>query len=429
MKPAYSRLVIGSWACYDFANSPFTTLVLTFVYATYFTQMIASDPITGTVLWSRAIALSALIVAVFSPIFGAFSDRLGYRKIWLIFFTVMCAAATAGLYGILPGQVIAALILVVIANTSYEFSMVFYNAFLPDIVPMERIGRVSGYGWGLGYLGGLLALIFVLIALIQPDIPWFGLTKVEGENIRATNIVVAIWLVIFSVPFLLWVPEKKPRISHRQLNVENTMSQLQATFREILKFPEVCRFLIARFIFNNGLVTIFIFGGIYASESFGFTLQEVLIFGIALNIAAGFGAFSMGYLDDVFGGKNIIIISLVGLMLAAALAVLTESKALLWVAGIVIGIFSGPNQSASRSLMARLVPSESQAQFFGFYAFSGKFTAFLGPLVLGVLTQWTGSQRWGLSVVVVMFFLGMLIMFPLNEQEGMARVERIKGLE
>ncbi len=429
MKPAYSRLVIGSWACYDFANSPFTTLVLTFVYATYFTQMIASDPITGTVLWSRAIALSALIVAVFSPIFGALSDRLGYRKIWLIFFTVMCAAATAGLYGILPGQVIAALILVVIANTSYEFSMVFYNAFLPDIVPMERIGRVSGYGWGLGYLGGLLALIFVLIALIQPDIPWFGLTKVEGENIRATNIVVAIWLVIFSVPFLLWVPEKKPRISHRQLNVENTMSQLQATFREILKFPEVCRFLIARFIFNNGLVTIFIFGGIYASESFGFTLQEVLIFGIALNIAAGFGAFSMGYLDDVFGGKNIIIISLVGLMLAAALAVLTESKALLWVAGIVIGIFSGPNQSASRSLMARLVPSESQAQFFGFYAFSGKFTAFLGPLVLGVLTQWTGSQRWGLSVVVVMFFFGMLIMFPLNEQEGMARVERIKGLE
>jgi UMF1 family MFS transporter len=368
-------------------------------------------------------------VAVFSPIFGALSDRLGYRKIWLMFFTVMCAAATAGLYGILPGQVIAALILVVIANTSYEFSMVFYNAFLPDIVPMERIGRVSGYGWGLGYLGGLLALIFVLIALIQPDIPWFGLTKVEGENIRATNIVVAIWLVIFSVPFLLWVPEKKPRISHRQLNVENTMSQLQATFREILKFPEVCRFLIARFIFNNGLVTIFIFGGIYASESFGFTLQEVLIFGIALNIAAGFGAFSMGYLDDVFGGKNIIIISLVGLMLAAALAVLTESKALLWVAGIVIGIFSGPNQSASRSLMARLVPSESQAQFFGFYAFSGKFTAFLGPLVLGVLTQWTGSQRWGLSVVVVMFFLGMLIMFPLNEQEGMARVERIKGLE
>ena len=429
MKPGYSRLVINSWACYDFANSPFTTLVLTFVYATYFTQTVASDPITGTVLWSRAIAISALIVGVFSPILGAFSDRLGYRKIWLLFFTVMCAAATAGLYGILPGQVIAALILIVIANTAYEFAMVFYNAFLPDIVPVERIGRVSGYGWGLGYLGGLLALIFVLVFLIQPDTPWFGLTKDEGENIRATNIVVAIWLIIFSFPFFLWVPEKKSRISHRGVNLGNTINQLQVTFREILKFPEVCRFLIARFIFNNGLVTIFIFGGIYAAESFGFTLQEVLIFGIVLNIAAGFGAFSMGYLDDVFGGKRTIIISLVGLMLAATLAVLTGSKALLWVAGIVIGIFSGPNQSASRSLMARLVPSESQGQFFGFYAFSGKFTAFLGPLVFGVLTQWTGSQRWGLSVVVVMFFVGMLIMLPLNEQEGMARVERVKGLE
>ena len=171
MKSIRGRLIIGSWACYDFANSPFTTLVLTFVYATYFTQAIATDPITGTVLWSRAIALSALIAGVCSPILGYFVDCLGYRKNWLIFFTVICAAATVGLYGVLPGQVATALILIVIANTAYELAMVFYNAFLPDITPVERIGRISGYGWGLGYLGGLLALIFVLIAFIQPDIP------------------------------------------------------------------------------------------------------------------------------------------------------------------------------------------------------------------------------------------------------------------
>ena len=425
MKSVRSRLMIGSWACYDFANSPFTTLVLTFVYATYFTQAIATDPITGTVLWSRAIALSALIAGVCSPILGFFADRLGYRKNWLIFFTVMCAAATVGLYGVLPGQVTTALILIVIANTAYELAMVFYNAFLPDITPVERIGRISGYGWGLGYLGGLLVLIFVLIAFVQPDVPWFGVTKIDGQNIRVTNVVVAAWLVVFSVPFVLWVPEVKPSISHRKIHFLSSLSQLQITFRRILKFKEVCRFLMARFIFNNGLVTIFLFGGIYAAESFGFTLQEVLIFGIALNVAAGFGAFLMGYLDDLFGGKKTIIISLVGLILAVALAVLTSSKLMLWVSGMVIGVFSGPNQSASRSLMARLVPSDSQAQFFGFYAFSGKFTAFLGPLLFGIVTQWTGSQRWGLSVVLVMLFLGMLIMLPLDEHKGMARVGRV----
>ena len=425
MKSVRSRLMIGSWACYDFANSPFTTLVLTFVYATYFTQAIATDPITGTVLWSRAIALSALIAGVCSPILGFFADRLGYRKNWLIFFTVMCAAATVGLYGVLPGQVTTALILIVIANTAYELAMVFYNAFLPDITPVERIGRISGYGWGLGYLGGLLVLIFVLIAFVQPDVPWFGVTKIDGQNIRATNVVVAAWLVVFSVPFVLWVPEVKPSISHRKIHFLSSLGQLQITFRRILKFKEVCRFLMARFIFNNGLVTIFLFGGIYAAESFGFTLQEVLIFGIALNVTAGFGAFLMGYLDDLFGGKKTIIISLVGLILAVALAVLTSSKLMLWVSGMVIGVFSGPNQSASRSLMARLVPSDSQAQFFGFYAFSGKFTAFLGPLLFGIVTQWTGSQRWGLSVVLVMLFLGMLIMLPLDEHKGMARVGRV----
>jgi UMF1 family MFS transporter len=425
MKSIRGRLMIGSWACYDFANSPFTTLVLTFVYATYFTQAIATDPITGTVLWSRAIALSALIAGVCSPILGYFVDRLGYRKNWLIFFTVICAAATVGLYGVLPGQVATALILIVIANAAYELAMVFYNAFLPDITPIERIGRISGYGWGLGYLGGLVVLVFVLIAFVRPDVPWFGVTKIDGQNIRVTNVVVAAWLVVFSVPFVLWVPEAKPPISHRKIHFLSSLSQLQITFRRILKFKEVCRFLIARFIFNNGLVTIFLFGGIYAAESFGFTLQEVLIFGIALNVAAGFGAFLMGYLDDLFGGKKTIIISLVGLILAVALAVLTSSKLMLWVSGMVIGVFSGPNQSASRSLMARLVPPDSQAQFFGFYAFSGKFTAFLGPLLFGIITQWTGSQRWGLSVVLVMLFMGMLIMLPLDEHKGMERVGRV----
>lgn len=424
MKMERNRLVISSWVCYDFANSPFTTLVLTFVYATYFTQAIASDPITGTVLWSRAIAFSALIVGVCSPVLGAFSDQLGNRKTFLLLSTVVCAASTAGLYGVFPGQVVAAFILVVIANTAYEFGMVFYNAFLIDIAPRNRLGRISGYGWGLGYLGGVLALVLTLVTLIQPDIPWFGLTKDSGQNIRATNILVAIWLIIFTLPFFIWVPKQKIRLKQKKEVFKNTIAELRMTLSEIITLREVTRFLLARFIYNNGLVTIFVFGGIYAAETFDFSLEEVLIFGIVINIAAGSGAFMMGHLDDFWGGKKTVIFSLVGLLVATFIAVIASSKAWLWVAGMIIGIFSGPNQSASRSLMARLAPPCAEAQFFGFYAFLGKFTSFLGPLALGIITQWTGSQRWGVLSILVMFFVGLLIMLPLNEQEGMRRVER-----
>ncbi len=423
-KPVYGQRAIWSWALYDFANSPFTTLVVTFVYATYFTQVIAPDPITGTALWSRAVTITALVVAVCSPVLGALADRGGYRKLFVLIFTLVCVLATAGLYSVLPGQIAAALILVVIANIAYEFGVVFYNAFLPDLVPAERVGRISGYGWGLGYMGGLLALALALVALIQPETPWFGFGTEAGENIRATNLLVAVWFVVFTLPFLFWVHEDKSMVSSSGRVASEAIAQLRTTFVEIRRFKEVVRFLVARFIYNNGLVTVFAFGGIYAAESFGFTLQEVLIFGIVLNVAAGLGALAMGHLDDAIGGKRTIMVSLVGLTAATVLAVLATTKPWLWVAGIVIGIFSGPNQSASRSLMARFVPPESENEFFGFFAFSGKFTAFMGPFLLGLLTQWTGSQRWGVSVVLVMFVIGMLIMIPLDEEEGIARAGR-----
>ena len=423
-KPVYGPRAIWSWAIYDFANSPFTTLVVTFVYATYFTQVIAPDPVTGTVLWSRAVTITALVVAICSPILGALADRGGYRKLFVLFFTLVCVLATAGLYSVLPGQIAAALILVVIANIAYEFGAVFYNAFLPDLAPPERVGRISGYGWGLGYLGGFLALTLALFTLIQPETPWFGFSRETGENIRATNLLVAIWFLIFTFPFLFWVHEDKSMVSSSGRVFKETIAQLRTTFVKIRRFKEVTRFLVARFVYNNGLVTVFAFGGIYAAESFGFTLQEVLIFGIALNVAAGLGALAMGYLDDSIGGKRTIMLSLIGLTAATLLAVVATTKLWLWVAGIVIGIFSGPNQSASRSLMARFVPSESENEFFGFFAFSGKFTAFLGPFLLGLLTQWTGSQRWGISVVLVMFVVGMLILIPLDEESGIARAGR-----
>jgi UMF1 family MFS transporter len=424
-----SKLAIASWALQDFANSPFTTIVVTFIYATYFTKAIAPDEIYGTALWSRAVSITALIVAITSPVLGAIADRGGYRKLFFVITVVVCTLATALLYRALPGQTLFALTVFIVANVAFEASEVFYNAFLPDLAPRERIGFVSGLGWGLGYIGGLLALVVALVALLQPEQPWFGFSRQLGENVRATNLVVAVWFAVFTIPMLLWVHEDKSRITRGGGIVAASFAQLLRTFHELRRHRQTVRFLLARLLFNDGLVTIWAFGGIYAAGTFGFALegvpwtQSLIVFGIVLNLAAGLGAIAMGHLDDVIGGKRTIIISLIGLMVATLLAMMATSITMFWVAGLLIGVFAGPNQSASRSLMARFIPHDMENEFFGFFAFSGKLTAFLGPALLGQLTLWSGSQRVGVSVVIGLFIAGMAVLLTVDEREG-SRVRR-----
>jgi len=415
----YKRTIFA-WSMYDFANQPFTTLVVTFIYGTFFTKIIAENEIIGTALWSRAITITALFVAFLSPIMGALADRGGYRKVFLIFWTWVCVVGTFALYFPLPGQVVAALTCFIIANIGFEMGGVFCNAYLPDIAPREKIGRVSGYGWSFGYAGGLLALALCFILFVQPEVPAFGFSTELGENIRATNLFIAIWFAIFSIPTFLWVKDaKKPQRINKHI-ISSSFSQLKSTLGEIRKYKQMTRFLLARLFYNDGLITIFAFGGIYASGTFGFTFNEIFLFGIVLNITAGLGAFSLGFLDDVLGGKKTIQLSNIGLIVACILAVTTHSKDVFWFSGALIGIFAGPNQSSSRSLMARFIPKEKENEFFGFFAFSGKATAFIGPLSLGVITEVFESQRLGIAVVAVLLALGAILLSRVDEDEGIA---------
>ena len=413
------RKEIWSWCFYDFGNSAFTTLVITFIYSTYFTKAIAENEIDGTYLWSQAIAITAVIVSLLSPILGAIADKGGYRKIFLTLTTYMSIGATALLFFPIKGQILFALILVVIANVNFELGGVFYNAYLPEIVSRKKIGRISGIGWGAGYLGGLLAMLVAMVGFVSPDVPWFGLDIDTDEHIRATNILVAAWFFIFTLPAILYLKEKKVESANRiGIVVLNSIQALKKTFQEIKIYKNTVRFLISRLIYNDGLVTIFAFGAIYASGTFGFTFNEIMIFGIVLNIAAGSGAFLMGYIDDVIGGKLTIQISLIGLMIAVLLAVFANSKLLFWVSGIIVGLFAGPNQSASRSLMGRLTPPDKINEFYGFFAFSGKLTSFLGPMLLGIFTKYFSSQRYGVAVVFIFFFVGFLLMRNVNEPDA-----------
>lgn len=434
-----------AWSMYDFANQPFTVLVVTFIYGTFFTEVIANNKIDGTQMWSHGVSITAIIVALLSPLMGALADRGGYRKVFMFCFTVITIFATSILYFIVPntpGAVFYSLLFFVIANIGFEMGCVFCNAYLPDISHSKNIGRISGYGWSLGYLGGLMALVIAMLFLIEPEIPFFGFGKGEDgayENIRATNLLVAIWFTIFSIPTFLFVKDRKPDTKALLKNAKHTVKGFQTTAKEIKEYPQIIRFLISRLFYNDGLITIFAFGGIYAAGTLEFTFNEIMILGIVLNITAGIGAFLMGFLDDKVGGRMTIKVSLIGLMFATFLAVLApdfrsfmqyffgfdfihdslSSKNIFWFAAILIGVFSGPNQASSRSLMGRFTPESKKNEFFGFYAFSGKATAFIGPLLLGILTAMFESQRIGISIIFFFFLIGFLLIHQVDEEKGM----------
>jgi UMF1 family MFS transporter len=420
-----NRRILFSWVMFDFANSAYTTLVVTFVYSTYFVSAIAPDPVTGTELWSRGVTLTALCVAFFSPILGALADQGGLRKSFLFLSTAVTVTGTAVLFWIEPGQIMGALVWFVVSNIAFEFANVFYNAYLPDITTSKNIGRVSGVGWGAGYIGGLTAMGVALAAFIHPEVPWFGVSTEGGAHVRATCLLVAVWFALFSLPLFLWVPGTRSPVGLKKTGIMKTgVTDLKDTFREIRRYRQIIRLLVARMIYNDGLVTIFAFGGIYAAGTFGFSFQEIMIFGIVLNVAAGTGALIMGVFDDRLGGKTTIQVSNGVLTLAVLMAVLAPDKAMFWAAGILVGFFAGPNQSASRSLLGRFVPEEKENQFYGFFAFSGKLTAFMGPLLLGILTRAFDSQRAGVAVLVLFFIAGGLLLSRVDEQEGKAAARR-----
>lgn len=415
--------IVWSWAIYDWANSAFTTLVVTFIYSTYFTRAMMNDEILASAWWGRAVALSAILTALAAPFLGAAADRGGARKRFLIISTLVCVIATTALAFISPALAngpLIALAIFVVADFSYETGQVFYNSFLPSIASPARIGRVSGWGWSLGYVGGTLLMFVALVGFVS-DAPWFGMTKEAGWNVRATNLLVAGWFLVFSLPMFLLVPGE-PRTGP-SIRIGAAFQELVQTARNIRRYGELFKFLLARLIFNDGLVTIFAFGAIYAQGTFKMDEKEVILFGVALNVTAGLGAFAFGSIDDWLGGKKTILITIVGLAIATALSVWAPTKTWFWVAGMLLGIFVGPNQSASRSLMGRFVPAKHQAEFFGFFAFSGKATAFVGPLLLGYLAVAFNTQRAGIASIILFFIVGGLLLMMVDEKKGIAAAD------
>ena len=401
-----------AWCLYDWANSAFPTVIVTFVFSTYFATAVAADSTRGTEMWSRALVLSGLAIAVLSPIFGAIADHSGRRKPWI----AVCSAVTIIGAGLLwfaaptPDYALYALVVFAVANVAFEVGQVFYNAMLPTIVSPARIGRLSGWGWGLGYMGGLACLVIALLGFVQADPAPFGLDRGAAEHVRSVGPMVAVWFAVFCLPLFLFVPDGARSGIGWLAAVRAGIETLTGTLRRVRQYRDIAWFLVARFFYVDGMNTMFAFGGIYAAGTFGMKVDEVIMFGIGLNVTAGLGAAAFAWIDDRIGAKPTILIALVGLVGVGIPLLLVESKTWFWVLGLPLGIFMGPAQAASRSLMARLAPAEVRTEMFGLFAFSGKATAFLGPGILGAITAATGSQRWGMATVVVFLCVGMTLL-------------------
>jgi UMF1 family MFS transporter len=412
-----SRAAVFAWCLFDWANAAFPTVITTFVFGAYFTQGVAPDATLGTALWGQALGVAGVAVSLASPFLGALADRGGARKPWLATFAAICVLATAALWFVRPRQddVLLALVLVGVASIAFELTMVFYNAMLPDLVPEERIGRVSGWGWGLGYAGGLFCLLLCLYGFVQADPPPFGLDKAAAEHVRAVAPVVALWFALFALPLFLLAPDRSRAEAPLGAILRDGAATLLRTLRDVGRHANIARFLLASLLYLNGLTTLFAFGGIYAAGAFGMGMAEIIRFGIALNVTAGLGAAGFAWIDDWIGPRRTVVAALVGLILAGAAILLVRSVTAFWIASLILGIFLGPAQAAGRSLMARLAPEGMEAEMFGLYALAGKATNFLGPMALGWATLAAGSQRVGMATILLFLGAGLALLLTVRE--------------
>ncbi|CAN5662175.1 MFS transporter [soil metagenome] len=435
-RPPASRRGVFAWMLYDWANQPFYTLVLTFIFAPYFAASVAPGPVAGQAMWGTATAIAGAAVALLAAPLGAVADRTGARKPWVLAFSIPFVVGCIGLWTGVPGMSQPWLVLgfFVLAYVGGEFTLIFTNAMLPDLGPRERIGRISGSGWAVGYLGGLASLVLVLVFLTAAPgsertllglAPAFGLDPAAGEPSRATGPLTALWYAVFALPLFLFTPDAPRRAARGALR--KGLGDLADTLRTIRGKGTLALYLLASLFYRDGLASLFVFGGIFAAGILGWGMFELGIFGIVAAAAGALGAWAGGKADATFGPKPVVTAGILTLIAVSILVLLTGRDTILFIpvpegswapdavfiaAGAVLGAMAGTIQAASRTLLVDQAEGHvASAQAFGLYALSGKATAFVGPAMIAAVTGATGSQRLGISPVIVQFLLGLALLY------------------
>jgi len=405
---------IFNFALYDFANSAFTTIIITFIFATYFATQIAPNPVLGQSYWGWTIGITGFLVAIIGPVVGSFADTKNRIVFFIRCFSLLCILFTSLLWFAKPSQsyLLYTLIIVGVANLFYELSLIFYNSLLKDISTDKNLGKSSGFGFALGYVGGIVILLISIKLFIDTDNLPFGLIKEESQNIRAIALLVSVWFLIFSIPFLFFV------IKESKKRIKKGVSSDFADLKKLLwdkKISVLGKFLIARMLYADGLNAIIVMGGIFAVGVFNLEIKDLLKLSILMNITAFIGAFVGGMANDRYGSKIVIIFSLIGLILSSVAILFTFSVSTFFFLAAINGLFIGPIQSASRVVITSMLNKNNQGKGFGLFATSGKLTSFLGPLLVSTVTFLTSSQRIGFSAAIILLLAGLIILLNIKK--------------
>jgi MFS transporter, UMF1 family len=438
MPPAYNRKEIYSWAFYDFANSAFATTILAVIFNQYFALKIAGGEkgvtilgwhLHGAAFFTFTVSLSLAISAFLAPVLGAIADYTRAKKRMLMFFWALGVTTTSLLYFVGEGTYLRAAFFFILANLGFAAGNVFYNAFLPEICPEEHLGWVSGLGWAVGYIGGGLLLVLNLLMLQFPQVLGFP----KGYfTVQDCFLSVGVWWFLFALPTFLWVRERpSPVITGSQESgnsIRIGFRRILLTFKRIRNFRQLGRFLLAYLCYNEGVETVIIMASIFAAEVVGFKEQELILFFLFIQATAFLGALLVGRLADAWGNKPAILLTLViwliVILWAFFLGFLGDMKKEYWGLGFLAGTVLGGTQSSSRALQGQLTPLSASAEFFGFFGVIGKFSAIFGPLIYGMMIQLTGSLRWGILSLGILFGLGFVLLSGVDLQAGKLEKEK-----
>lgn len=431
-----------AWAWWDWGSAAFNAVVTTFVFSRYIASDLFVDPAivaaaggdieasplkealaanSSVVAW--AIAIAGVLIALIAPIMGQRSDGSGRRKFWMAVNTFLVVITMAAMFFVtpVPEYIWVGAALLAAGNLFFEFASVNYNAMLHQVSTKENMGRISGFGWGMGYVGGIVLLAALMVLFIFPMGGGNGVlgmpTGLEGDglDVRVAVLFSAAWFLVFALPVLFKVPELPADPNRQRVSIAQSYVILGKTIARIGKAsPKTLVFLIASAIFRDGMSTIFTFGAIIAANVFGFSATEVILFAIAANVTAGIGTFVGGWADDKFGPKPVIMVSLIVLIGSGTAVLFVQGKELFWVFGLILTIFVGPVQSASRSFMARITPEGREGEMFGLYATTGRAVSFLGPALTGLFVTITQDTRYGILGIVIVLLAGLLLMLPVN---------------
>ena len=424
LKAKFNKFNIFIWSLFDFANTSYSIIVVTFIYAVYFKDKVAGGEPIGDLYWSIGISISMLISGILAPILGAIADYSAGKKRFLLFFTILSITATSLLYFVQEGMILWGLVLFIIANIGFESGLVFYDSFLPELTTPKSYGRVSGYGFAMGYLGSLVTL-----AIVFPFI--------QADFIRETFPVSALFFLIFAIPLFVFLKDSRRNVKVKTSFINIGFRRVKRTIIHLKDYKNLAIFLLAFFFYIEGVNTTIFFSGNFAKTTLGFTFEELALFFLIVQTTAIIGSILFGILSDSIGPKKSIVISLYIWIFTMLLAFsISDSSSSFvkhfselmnkdvkefqsfsfYIVGLLAGSVMGATQSTSRSLMSKLTPKEKKTEFFGFYSLFGKSSAILGPLVFGLVSFASGSQGWAILSISLFFIIGLFILKYVNDE-------------